>query len=106
MRVAPQSSHCSTWPPSAAVRQAVMALMMRRSTHPRCPACACRNAAPWRRKISATYLTREDEQNFGPELLDVAQRAAAQVVAPHLQNLQQRTMNCTGGSRRRQKGIL
>src|SRR5262249_37355242 len=54
MRVAPQSSHCSTWPPSAAVRQAVMALRMRRSTHPRCPACACRNAAPWRRKISAT----------------------------------------------------
>ena len=23
MRVAPQSSHCSTWPPSAAVRHAV-----------------------------------------------------------------------------------
>jgi hypothetical protein len=28
MRVAPQSSHCSTWPPSSAVRQAVMAPMM------------------------------------------------------------------------------
>ena len=25
MRVVPQSSHCSTWPPSAAVRHAVMA---------------------------------------------------------------------------------
>src|SRR5438128_6196733 len=25
-----------------------------RSTYPRWPACACRNASPWRRKISAT----------------------------------------------------
>lgn len=57
MRVAPQSSHCSTWPPSTAVRHAVIAPMTRRSTRPRCPARACRNASPWRRKISATSRT-------------------------------------------------
>ena len=31
MRLAPQSSHASTWPPSAAVRQATMAPMTRLS---------------------------------------------------------------------------
>jgi hypothetical protein len=35
----------------------------------------------------ASYLTREDEQNFGPELLDVAIRAARHAVAPELQRL-------------------
>ena len=30
MRITPQSLHCSTWPPSAAVRHAVMAAMTRR----------------------------------------------------------------------------
>src|SRR5258708_165651 len=33
--ILPQSSHCSTWPPSAAVRHAVMAPITRRSTRPR-----------------------------------------------------------------------
>src|SRR5262249_34647070 len=35
----------------------------------------------------ANYLTREDEQNFGPELLDVAIRAARHGLAPELQQL-------------------
>jgi hypothetical protein len=35
----------------------------------------------------ANYLTREDEQNFGPELLDVAMRAAQHAVGPELQRL-------------------
>lgn|SRR5215813_7312721 len=34
-----------------------------------------------------SYLTREDEQNFGPELLDVATRAAQHALAPELQRL-------------------
>jgi hypothetical protein len=37
----------------------------------------------------ANYLTAEDEQNYGRDLIDVAQRAAMQTVAPHLQNLEQ-----------------
>jgi hypothetical protein len=36
-----------------------------------------------------TYLTPEDEQNYGRDLIDFAQRAAAEVVGPHLQNLKQ-----------------
>jgi hypothetical protein len=36
----------------------------------------------------ANYLTRQDEDNYGRDLLDVAQRAAMQTVAPHLQNLE------------------
>ena len=39
--------------------------------------------------MAANYLTREDEQNFGPELLDVAQRAAWHAVAPELQQLRE-----------------
>jgi len=35
----------------------------------------------------ASYLTQEDVQNFGPELLDVAQRAAHHALAPELQRL-------------------
>jgi hypothetical protein len=35
------------------------------------------------------YLTRQDEDNYGRDLLDVTQRAAMHAVAPHLQNLQQ-----------------
>ena len=35
----------------------------------------------------ASYLTREDEQNFGPELLDVAIRAARHGLAPELERL-------------------
>jgi hypothetical protein len=36
------------------------------------------------------YLTPEDEQNYGRDLIDVAQRAALQTVAPHLRSLEQR----------------
>jgi len=35
----------------------------------------------------ASYLTLEDERNFGPELLDVAARAAKHALAPELQQL-------------------
>jgi len=35
----------------------------------------------------ASYLTLEDERNFGPELLDVATRAARHALAPELQRL-------------------
>jgi len=35
----------------------------------------------------ASYLTREDEQNFGAELLDVAMRAARHGLAPELERL-------------------
>src|SRR5262245_57788459 len=35
------------------------------------------------------YLTRTDVENFGPELLDVAQRAAADVMVPAVDSLQQ-----------------
>jgi hypothetical protein len=39
--------------------------------------------------MADSYLTYEDEQNYGRELLDVSQRAALHAVAPHLQNLEQ-----------------
>jgi hypothetical protein len=35
------------------------------------------------------FLTQQDADNFGHEFLDVAQRAAAHAMAPHLQDLQQ-----------------
>jgi len=35
----------------------------------------------------STYLTREDEQNFGPELLDVAIRAARHGLGPEIERL-------------------
>ena len=34
------------------------------------------------------YLTQNDVENYDPELVDFAQRAAVQAVAPHLQNLE------------------
>jgi len=36
-----------------------------------------------------SYITEQDVQNYGSELIDLTQRAAVQAVAPHLQNLQQ-----------------
>jgi hypothetical protein len=39
--------------------------------------------------MSTSYLTREDVDNYGSELVDFAQRAAVHAVAPHLQNLRQ-----------------
>jgi len=35
------------------------------------------------------YLTEQDVNNYGPELLDVTQRAALQAVAPHIQQVEQ-----------------
>jgi hypothetical protein len=37
----------------------------------------------------ANYLTADDLHNFGPEMLDLAQRASLHAVAPHLQELEQ-----------------
>jgi hypothetical protein len=37
----------------------------------------------------ANYLTRDDFYNYGTDLIDFTQRAAAQAVAPHLQALDQ-----------------
>jgi len=39
----------------------------------------------------ASYLTREDVQNFGSEMVDLAQRSALHAVAPHLQHLEQQS---------------
>jgi hypothetical protein len=38
--------------------------------------------------MANNYLTRDDVENYGGELLDVSQRAAMQAVAPYLQQLQ------------------
>jgi hypothetical protein len=35
------------------------------------------------------WLTQTDLDNYGPDLIDVSQRAAMNAVAPHLQNLEQ-----------------
>ena len=37
----------------------------------------------------ANFLTQDDVNNYGHDLLDVSQRAALQAVAPHLQQIQQ-----------------
>ena len=58
MRVWAQSSQRSTWPPSAAVRQTSIAVMTRRWARLRRAVLSARQAAPWRRKTSAT-------SNFG-----------------------------------------
>jgi hypothetical protein len=39
------------------------------------------------------YLTWEDERNFGPEILDVAQRAARQAMAPVMERLQEESQD-------------
>ena len=46
MRVCAQSSHCSTWPPRAAVRQRSMADITFNWPRLTCPALAVRHAAP------------------------------------------------------------
>jgi hypothetical protein len=38
--------------------------------------------------MATNFLFQSDVDNFGPELLDVAQRAAAHALGPHLQDLQ------------------
>jgi len=42
------------------------------------------------------YLTVDDERNFGPELLDVATRAARQAMAPELQQLHEENQQLRG----------
>jgi hypothetical protein len=37
----------------------------------------------------ANYLTQNDVYNYSTDLIDFTQRAAAQYVAPHLQNFEQ-----------------
>jgi hypothetical protein len=41
---------------------------------------------------AATYLTNEDVQNYGSDLLDVTQRAALDAVVPALQHLEQQNV--------------
>jgi hypothetical protein len=36
-----------------------------------------------------SYITEQDVQNYGTELIDLTQRAAVQALTPHLQNLSQ-----------------
>src|SRR5215469_18347057 len=54
MRLWPQSSQRSTWPPRAAERQLSMADITLSWPRLTCPALARRQAAPWRWKMSAT----------------------------------------------------
>src|SRR5262249_34418005 len=64
---------------------------------PRAPPLRKKRPAAWRGPRSqreeqtkmSNYLTREDEQNFGPELLDVAIRAARHGLSPELQQLRE-----------------
>src|SRR5580704_3434303 len=53
-------SQRATWPPSAAVRQRSIALMTFIWPRLTWPALACRHAAPWSRKISATSSAGRD----------------------------------------------
>jgi len=48
-----------------------------------------RPAPPPQPQAQANYLTDEDVQNYGPDLLDVTQRAALQAVQPKLQEVEQ-----------------
>ena len=40
------------------------------------------------------WLTQQDVQDYGTDLIDVVQRGALNAVAPHLQNLNSRIRNC------------
>jgi hypothetical protein len=48
----------------------------------------------------ADYLTYEDERNFGSEILDVAQRAARQAMAPAMERLQEENQDLREGLQR------
>ena len=80
MRVWAQSSHRSTWPPSAAVRQLSMADMTLSWPRLTWPALARRHAGPWPRKMSATSsngrdtISRASGGRFGV-LLELARNA-------------------------------
>jgi hypothetical protein len=54
----------------------------------------------------APYLTYEDERNFGPEILDVAQRAAKQAMAPAMERLEQENEELREGLQRTVKGSI
>jgi hypothetical protein len=54
----------------------------------------------------ANYLTQQDVDNYGSELLDVSQRAALQVVAPYLQNLEQQSAQLRQQQAREQRRAL
>ena len=60
MRVWAQSSHRSTWPPSAAVRQLSIADITFSCPRLTWPTLALRHAGPWPRKISATSKVGRD----------------------------------------------
>ena len=55
-----QFSQRKTWPPSAAVRQLSIADITLNWSRLTWPALACRHAAPWPRKISATSSAGRD----------------------------------------------
>jgi hypothetical protein len=54
----------------------------------------------------ASYLTSEDERNFGPELLDVAIRAARHAVGPELQQLREENQELQNHLTARTKATL
>jgi hypothetical protein len=54
----------------------------------------------------APYLTYEDERNFGPEILDVAQRAARQAMAPAMERLEQENEELREGLQRTVKSSI
>src|ERR1700732_1799472 len=85
MTVWAQPSQRATWPPSAAVRQRSIAditFIWSRLTR---PTLACRHAAPWSRKISATSRAGRDmaplppRRRVFPALLGLLARLRQQV---------------------------
>jgi hypothetical protein len=52
------------------------------------------------------FLTAEDEQNYGRDLLDVAQRAALQTVAPKIQEIEQANKELQGQLARERRRAL
>jgi hypothetical protein len=54
----------------------------------------------------ANYLTQQDLDNYGGELIDVSQRAALQVVAPYIQQLQHESSDLRARQAREQRRAL
>jgi hypothetical protein len=52
------------------------------------------------------YLTQEDARNYGPELLDLAQRASLHALAPVVQNLQQENAELRAQQARDKRRLL
>jgi hypothetical protein len=57
-------------------------------------------------KPPTQFLTPEDEQNYGRDLLDVTQRAAMHAVVPHLQHLEQQNVELQRKLAREQRRAL